>query len=243
MNNVIDEVLANSPRYTIKDNGGTTLYDNVQIDLATEVTTLGTALNKALFDSIQADLNTRLLIADKSTTSEAQQGTNDAHYMTPSKVKDQLAYLTKTGSGSNTSTTAQNTTIYSSSNVPSGAKRVIISGQIYNRSNQYMSYIYINGTGITALKLGENTYPSISSTQVAVREGASTSTGSFKIDIDLNAKMFTLNAYFSPYVTNQPTNQTDVVTGYFSTLTSVTASLRGNGSASSTTSFTTTYIY
>jgi hypothetical protein len=39
MNNVVDEVLAGSPRYTIKDNGGTTLYDNVQIDLKTQVTT------------------------------------------------------------------------------------------------------------------------------------------------------------------------------------------------------------
>lgn len=39
MNNVIDEVLAGEPRYTIKDNEGTTLYDNVQIDLKTQVTT------------------------------------------------------------------------------------------------------------------------------------------------------------------------------------------------------------
>jgi len=39
MNNVIDEVLAGDPRYTIKDNGGTTLYDNVQINLKTQVTT------------------------------------------------------------------------------------------------------------------------------------------------------------------------------------------------------------
>lgn len=37
--NFVDEVLASSPRYTIKDNGGTTLYDNVQIDLKTQVTT------------------------------------------------------------------------------------------------------------------------------------------------------------------------------------------------------------
>lgn len=51
--NVIDEVLASTPRYTIKDNGGTTLYDNVQIDLKTAVTTQGTALNKALFDKIE----------------------------------------------------------------------------------------------------------------------------------------------------------------------------------------------
>lgn len=39
MNTVVDEVLAGSPRYTIKNNGGTTLYDNVQIDLKTQVTT------------------------------------------------------------------------------------------------------------------------------------------------------------------------------------------------------------
>lgn len=39
MNTVVDEVLAGSPRYTIKDNGGTTLYDDVQIDLKTQVTT------------------------------------------------------------------------------------------------------------------------------------------------------------------------------------------------------------
>jgi hypothetical protein len=39
MNNVIDEVLAGSPRYNIKDNGGTSIYENVQIDLATQITT------------------------------------------------------------------------------------------------------------------------------------------------------------------------------------------------------------
>lgn len=38
MNNFIDEVLAGAPRYTIKNNSGTILYDNVQIVLKTEVT-------------------------------------------------------------------------------------------------------------------------------------------------------------------------------------------------------------
>ena len=67
MNNVIDEVLSGEPRYTIKDNGGTTLYDNIQIDLKTPVTTQGTPLNRALFESIRSDLNSRLLTSNKAT--------------------------------------------------------------------------------------------------------------------------------------------------------------------------------
>lgn len=90
MNTVVDEVLAGSPRYNIKNNSGTTLYSNVQIDLATTVTTAGTPLNKVLFDSIQEDLNTRLLISNKATTAEAQAGTNDTKYMTPLKTKQAL---------------------------------------------------------------------------------------------------------------------------------------------------------
>lgn len=105
MNNVIDEVLAGEPRYTIKDNGGTTLYDNVQIDLKTQVTTPGTPLNKALFDSIQADLNTRLLISNKATTAEAQTGTNDTKYMTPLKTQQKLTSLTTFVEGQTNDTT------------------------------------------------------------------------------------------------------------------------------------------
>lgn len=90
MNNVVDEVLAGSPRYTIKDDGGTTLYDNVQIDLKTQVTTAGTPLNKALFDSIQTDLNSRLLVSNKASQNEAQAGINDTKYMTPLKTENFL---------------------------------------------------------------------------------------------------------------------------------------------------------
>lgn len=39
MNNVVDEVLASSPRYNITDTEGNIIYQNVAIDLATEVTT------------------------------------------------------------------------------------------------------------------------------------------------------------------------------------------------------------
>lgn len=243
MNNVIDEVLAGSPKYTLTYNDNTTAT-GVSIDLETAVTTAGTPLNKALFDSIQADLNTRLLIADKTSTAEAQAGTNDTHYTTPAKVKTQLQYLTKTGTGSNTTTTAQTTTIYSSSDVPSGAKRVVVSGYIYNRDSNNMSFLYINGTSLNSDKMNStNTYPSLSTTQVGVRCGRNQSTSSFKIDIDLNTKVFTLQTHFAPNVTGQATTQTDVVVGSYSTLTSVTASLRGNGSSASTTSYTVTYIY
>lgn len=242
MNNVIDEVLAGTPKYTITYNDNTTAT-GVSIDLETTVTTAGTPLNKALFDSIQADLNTRLLIADKTTTAEAQAGTNDTHYTTPAKVKDQLAYLTKTGSGSNSSTTATTTTLYNPNNVPSGAKRIIITGRLYNVTTSYQSYLYINGTGLTYYNTPANTYPSVSTTQIAVRYGRSGALGGFKIDIDLNAKVFSMSVQFQPNVTGEAVNQFDVGTGYYSTLTSVTASLRGSGSNASTVSYTTTYIY
>ena len=196
-----------------------------------------------MFDSIQADLNTRLLISSKATTAEAQAGTNDAHYTTPAKVKTQLQYLTKTGTGSNTSATASNTTIYNSSNVPSGAKRVVITGKIFNRTSGYMSNLNINGTAIHTEKMLNTTYPSLSTTVVAVRYGATSSTGSFKIDIDLNAKTYTLFCQFSPNVTGEATSQANSAFGYFDTLTSVVASLRGNNSDASTVDYTTTYIY
>lgn len=195
-----------------------------------------------MFDSIQADLNTRLLISSKATTAEAQAGTNDAHYMTPAKVKTQLQYLTKTGSGSNTSATAQTTTIYDASNITSGAKRVVITGTLKNASTSYQSFLYLNGTGLDFDHSTSNTYPTISATQIAYRYG-NNDTGSFKIEIDLNAKTINCAVQYQPRVTNEPASQFDVGCGYFTTLTSITASLRGSGSVASSTQYTITYIY
>lgn len=242
MNNVVDEVLAGSPKYDIYDENGVLLYSNAIIELATQVTTQGTPLNKALFDSIQSDLNTRLLISSKSTQSEAQQGTNNSHYMTPLRVKEQLQYLTETGSDTNISSTAQSTVIFLPSDVPTGANRVIITGTISNAST-YQSFLYINGTSIGANKINTYTYPSISSTQVSVRYASSMFTGAFKIEIDLNTNIFTLNVQFAPTVTGEPTRQSDLVIGKFSTLTDITASLRGSGSVVTSCAWTTTYIY
>lgn len=60
MNNVVDEVLNtaetdNKIKYRITHSDNTS--EVVQIDLETPVTTQGTPLNKALFDSIQADVD------------------------------------------------------------------------------------------------------------------------------------------------------------------------------------------
>ena len=96
MNNVIDEVLDttqtdNKIKYRITHADST--YEIVEISLETPVTTEGTALNKALFDSIQADLNTRLLISSKANQGDAQAGTDDTKYMTPKTVLDEIKKL------------------------------------------------------------------------------------------------------------------------------------------------------
>lgn len=140
MNNVIDEVLAGEPRYNIKTDGGSSIYNNVQIDLATNVTTAGTPLNKALFDSIQADLNTRLLISNKATTAEAQAGTNDTKYMTPKKTQDKLKNLISTSSNS----TAGTYTVCTFANYPN-ADIITISGKITGGGGGRYT---INGSGV-----------------------------------------------------------------------------------------------
>lgn len=60
--NAQDEILDTSgqldskPRYRIRDNNGTILYDNVTLEVATPVTQEGTAIDKALFDKIDGAL-------------------------------------------------------------------------------------------------------------------------------------------------------------------------------------------
>lgn len=62
---ILDEVLDTSlqsdtnPRYTIKDNSGNIINDNVQIDLKTPVVTGGTPLNRATLANLQGDLYTQ----------------------------------------------------------------------------------------------------------------------------------------------------------------------------------------
>ncbi len=85
---VKDEKLNGEPKYRIRDGEGNIVVENATIEITTEVVQEPTPLNKALFDSINNDLKTKLPISDKATDSEAQSGTNNTKYMTPSTTKN-----------------------------------------------------------------------------------------------------------------------------------------------------------
>lgn len=142
MNNVVDEVLASAPRYNIKDNGGTAIYSNVQIELATQVTTQGTPLNKALFDSIRDDINSRLLISNKATQQDIWAGTNDTKYVTPLKLQQKLNSLISTQSQENSATSSQTYTILTFADFDN-AKVFTIRGVV--DTNTYGHSFIING--------------------------------------------------------------------------------------------------
>ena len=220
MNNVVDEVLAGSPRYNIKDNGGTTLYSNVQIDLATQVTTAGTPLNKALFDSIATDINSRLLTSNKATTGEAQAGTNDTKYMTALKVKEReqslVSSVTKTATGS-----ATEQTIFDFSTATGNI--IEISGTYGEVNTSSEQTIYLNGTSFNGASQNN-----LSLTDYDFRY-TSSGKGSFYIRVDLNNKTFV--AMFSARKSGTTTTP-DYVVGRFSTITTLTCILRGTASTS-----------
>lgn len=58
LQDIKDEILSGEPRYTIQDNDGRVINDNVQITLKTTVTQDGTPINKVLFQNLQGDLYT-----------------------------------------------------------------------------------------------------------------------------------------------------------------------------------------
>lgn len=216
MNTVVDEVLAGSPRYTIKDNGGTTLYDNVQIDLKTQVTTAGTPLNKALFDSIQTDLNSRLLVSNKATTAEAQAGTNDTKYMTPLKVQQKLnsnvsSAINQSGAGTYTICTFANYT---------NAKIIKIRGQIHYGSDK--TRLIFNGSSVD----GFNSHSVFNGSSVlTLRCANNNNLQGFEFTIDLVSKSIT-----GTYVSDE-NGYADVFSGAFSSLT--TFQIQQYGSSSS----------
>lgn len=55
--------LDNSPRYSIRDNNGAIIFDNVQLEMKTPVTQEGTPINKKLFQ----DFYTNIMIDTKET--------------------------------------------------------------------------------------------------------------------------------------------------------------------------------
>lgn len=96
MNNVVDEVLNtaetdNKIKYKLTHEDGT--EEIVQLDLYTPVITFGTEFSKLLFDSIQTDLNSRVLLSDLATQAEAEAGTNNTKWMTPARVLQEIKKL------------------------------------------------------------------------------------------------------------------------------------------------------
>ena len=86
MLDVKDEILEDEARYQIRDKNGNILFDDISIEMITSIIQAGTFLNKALFDSIDADIKDRLKIEDKTSTEEAQACIDDLKYMTALKV-------------------------------------------------------------------------------------------------------------------------------------------------------------
>ena len=56
---ILDEILESDPRYTLKENNGNIIQDNVDIVLKTPVMQEGTPINRALFRNLQGDLYTQ----------------------------------------------------------------------------------------------------------------------------------------------------------------------------------------
>jgi hypothetical protein len=71
----VDEVLAGAERFNIKDNVGTPINTNVQVELATAVTTPGTSVNASNLNNIEqgiADLDTHLGALDTDNDNVAE---------------------------------------------------------------------------------------------------------------------------------------------------------------------------
>ena len=154
MISVVDEVLSGEAKYRIKDENGNILYDNVTIEEGTPVNTQGTPLNKVLFDSIQADINSRVLKTDKATQAQAEGGSDNTKYMTSLRTKNYCdknvgIKITKINLSSSDANSIDLST-YLTSNVE---KLVIILNCKFAASN--MAPIALGGTGLRLTRGGK----------------------------------------------------------------------------------------
>ena len=115
MTNFVDTVFNTTStggviKYNLTHADSTT--EQVQMSMATPVQTQGTALNKAFFDTIQADLtnlsNNKLNVSNKATQSDAITGTNDTKYVTPYALSGRI----RKGTASVSSTTVSSSPKY-----------------------------------------------------------------------------------------------------------------------------------
>lgn len=126
MNNVVDEVISGTPKYTITFNDNSKAV-GVTIELENTVLQQGTELNKFFFDSILDDLNSRLLATNKATQVDVQTGTNNSKYVTPKSLNSTI--LKESGSFSSRTETK---TIYTFDNSMTG--RIVITGFIKGKA-------------------------------------------------------------------------------------------------------------
>lgn len=136
-----------------------------------------------MFDSIRTDLNSRLLISNKATTSEAQTGTNDTKYMTPLKVQQKLNSLVRTvsfvGGKSETEHTILDTTNYA-------GKVITIIGCIRADSNTN-NHDYTKGE----ISISGTFNYGIQSWDTNIGAMATESFAPFSMTIDMNSKTIT----------------------------------------------------
>lgn len=147
MNNVVDEILQDEPTYRILDNQGNILYDNISIEMITAITQIGTALNKALFDSIKTDLDSRLPKSYKATQAQAQAGTDNTNYMTALRTKQAIKSFKNIKYNSITLSTSAQTTVNLSDYINDNTIKIEILINVIFASSD--GGVDINGTKIT----------------------------------------------------------------------------------------------
>lgn len=176
MNTVTDEVLNTAAtdnkikyRITKSDNS----YEIVEISLETPVTTQGTPLNRALFESIKNDLNNRLLKSSKASAADVQAATNADKYATPASL---TGYIVKQNAEFNNS--SRTDTIYTFDNNMIGKLSIFgfIKGKTTYDSNNYPTPKVNYGACIVTVN-DEEIFNSIKEAD----EG-------FKIEVDFDAK-------------------------------------------------------
>jgi len=207
MINFVDEVLntastSGKVKYNVKHSNGTS--EVVEITLATPVTTQGTPLNKALFDSIKNDLNSRLLSNNKATTNDVIAGTNNTKYVTPQSLNSLITLKNKIYTSSQTSVQTD-TIITFGSNIG----RMHIDGWLRGFSTTASGEV-LPANGAVVLYVNYNNGSEI---RIAGSTGSTAShpdTEGFKIEIDFNTKQFYIkgNDYYYTNVGSQYTLHT-----------------------------------
>ena len=192
MVNFVDEVLntastGNKIKYLLtKEDSSTEL---VQIDLVTPVTTQGTPLNKATFDSIKADIEARLEISSKATQAEVVAGTNDTKYITPQKLSGLITSKARTYTSSETS--VQTDTIYTFTNTTG---RCYIDGWLKGNQTSNTDGYASPSNGATVLTINYDN----GSTQVIDCISSSVTQG-FKIEVDYITKQMYVKGMYHFY--------------------------------------------